>query len=147
MPGLIQRGFWQWAEHYAAGSHKRTATDCQSAVKSARWETTSSSPQGKALDRNRWGGRERENEKENWDGIRGTNSGADTTVLDAAVKRQSRVQVSYGWRESNFKYEIQIKWNSVRGWTRCGETCCAPERLPTACQGAVDSAVYTCQAI
>lgn len=59
MPGLFQWGFSQWAEHYAAGSHKRTATDCQSAVKSARWETTSSSPQGKALDRNRWGEGER----------------------------------------------------------------------------------------
>lgn len=50
---------------------KRTATDCQSAVKSARWETTSSSPQGKAVDGNRWRGRERIRNK-SWSRIRGT---------------------------------------------------------------------------
>lgn len=112
MPGWIQWGFWQWAQYYAAGSHKRTATDCQSTVKSARWETTSFSPPGKALGRNRWRERKRENEENKWNRIRGANSLTQRCWMQqSSGNHRSRLTLD-DWRGSSV-----WNMNKTNAWT------------------------------
>lgn len=147
MPGLIQWGLGQWAEHCAAGSHKRTATDCQSAVKSARWETTSPSPQGKAVDRNRW--RERINRGEKG----GRRTEAELQELTPGLtqrcwmrcKRQSQVWGKPAMMTDLVYYETWIKQNNVK---RCTSSKVNTNMLcswvpPAACWEAVAPNIYT----
>lgn len=74
-----------------------TATYCQSAVKSARWETTSSSPQGKALDGNRCGEREKKRagvrgkKKKGIKRIRGADGGPDMLVAAVTAPGEPRM--------------------------------------------------------
>lgn len=83
-----------------AGSHKRAATNCQSAVKSARWEKTSSSPLGIVQERKQGRGKKR-------GGVRVK----ERELEVAAVKLQYNhrcVCVCYEWRRRGVNVRLRV---------------------------------------
>lgn len=87
-----------WGVICSAGSHKRGATNCQSAVKSARWEKTSSSPLGIVQERNQGRGKKRGGVKER-------------ELEVAAVKLQYNhrcVCVCYEWRRRGVNVRLRV---------------------------------------